>query len=1174
MEAQNLFKVCYLSCIWILTTGIPLEDKTQSEQSQSSPQHAGTIRHLLNSPFRVRQNTDNILEHLKNYEITVPVLTDSHGGFVSYDVEHTSLERHKRSANSPYYIHSYSENWIYYKLTAYGQEFHFNLSLNHNLISKKYEVEYWKGNEFIDRTHSHLRDCHYFGHIQTKRTSSVALSNCFGLHGVFATDNEEYFVEPLWNDTINDIDSAGHLHVVYKRSALKPKHTDSHCGVSDVDKQHHDDNWWINGPRFQTEFNQKSKTHKKFRHHDKHRKNKHKDETTSEEHEDDYFANHVSNDDNRWRGKRSVSDERHVETLVVVDKTMVDYHGQDEVEPYILTILNIVAKLYHDATIGNAINILVTRLVVLTEDQPTLLINHHADKSLNSFCKWQKSINPPPADSPEDNNGIAHHDNAILITRFDICTYKNEPCGTLGLAPVAGMCEPDRSCSINEDIGLASAFTIAHEIGHNFGMQHDGAGNPCGTPGNDPAKIMAAQLTKNTDPFSWSTCSRTYITGFLDSGRGKCLRNEPPTVDIKFPDYLPGQRHTANEQCMLQYGEKSRQCKFGDICKELWCMSKNDRCITNNIPAAEGTVCNQRRGKKGWCYRGKCVKYGYKPARVDGQWGPWSSWSDCSRTCGGGVILSERFCDSPKPKHGGKFCIGERRRYKSCNIQHCPLNSTSFREVQCQRLNEIPFRGKTYKWKPYTGGQVKECALNCMAETFNFYTERAPKVIDGTRCSSDSYDMCVNGECRHVGCDRILGSNAIEDKCRVCAGNQTSCKTVEGLFEDNDHVKGGYVEACRISRGAVHISVSEKVTSSNYLALRSADGTYYINGAWTIDWPRKFEVAGTVFHYERPKGSPEILKALGPISEDLVVMVLLQEDNKGIYYEYNVPKDSGFINGTTFVWEYSPWSTCTKSCAKGISEAVPICKRQSDNNTVDNKYCIAGLKPSVKIIHCNEKPCPPDWSIGKWGTCSKTCGGGVKIREIDCVQVLPDNELVQLEKAKCARKKTPRWRMRCNRDKCPPTWATDEWSECKPKCGAGLRTRNVFCVSDDGKDFLNEDKCDAQKRPPNKMKCNMGQCPPPEWVVGAWKKCSSKCGPGTKDRDVMCQTYTGEKSEDCDEREKPHKTEDCISPCEQKPKVCRDRNKVGYCPLVLKFQFCSRPYFRQMCCKTCRDQGF
>lgn len=39
-------------------------------------------------------------------------------------------------------------------------------------------------------------------------------------------------------------------------------------------------------------------------------------------------------------------------------------------------------------------------------------------------------------------------------------------CISAGLAPVGGMCEPERSCSINEDIGLGTAFTIAHEIGH------------------------------------------------------------------------------------------------------------------------------------------------------------------------------------------------------------------------------------------------------------------------------------------------------------------------------------------------------------------------------------------------------------------------------------------------------------------------------------------------------------------------------------------------------------------------------------------------------------------------------------------------------------------------------------------------------------------------------------
>lgn len=45
-------------------------------------------------------------------------------------------------------------------------------------------------------------------------------------------------------------------------------------------------------------------------------------------------------------------------------------------------------------------------------------------------------------------------------------------------------------------------------------------------------------------------------------------------------------------------------------------------------------------------------------------------------------------------------------------------------------------------------GGVKPCALNCLAEGYNFYTERSPAVIDGTRCQADSLDICINGECK------------------------------------------------------------------------------------------------------------------------------------------------------------------------------------------------------------------------------------------------------------------------------------------------------------------------------------------------------------------------------------------------------------------------------------------
>lgn len=47
----------------------------------------------------------------------------------------------------------------------------------------------------------------------------------------------------------------------------------------------------------------------------------------------------------RRRYRRSVSKEKWVETLVVADTKMVEYHGQPNVESYVLTIMNMVRLL-------------------------------------------------------------------------------------------------------------------------------------------------------------------------------------------------------------------------------------------------------------------------------------------------------------------------------------------------------------------------------------------------------------------------------------------------------------------------------------------------------------------------------------------------------------------------------------------------------------------------------------------------------------------------------------------------------------------------------------------------------------------------------------------------------------------------------------------------------------
>ncbi|RMB89361.1 hypothetical protein DUI87_34273 [Hirundo rustica rustica] len=210
-----------------------------------------------------------------------------------------------------------------------------------------------------------------------------------------------------------------------------------------------------------------------------------------------------------------------VETLVVADKKLLEKHGKENVTTYILTVMNMVSSLFKDGTIGSDINIIVVSLLLLEQEPGGLLINHHADRSLNSFCQWQSAL--------VGKNG-KRHDHSILLTGFDICSWKNEPCVTLGFAPISGMCSKYRSCTINEDTGLGLAFTIAPESGHN-------------------------------------------------TAQAACLIDEPKqTGQYKYPDKLPGQIYDADTQCKGQFGMKAKLCNlsFVEWCRRGQCVRYGD----------------------------------------------------------------------------------------------------------------------------------------------------------------------------------------------------------------------------------------------------------------------------------------------------------------------------------------------------------------------------------------------------------------------------------------------------------------------------------------------------------------------------------------------------------------------------------------------------------------------
>ena len=60
---------------------------------------------------------------------------------------------------------------------------------------------------------------------------------------------------------------------------------------------------------------------------------------------------------------------------------------------------------------------------------------------------------------------------------------------------------------------------------------------------------------------------------------------------------------------------------------------------------------------------------------VDGGWGEWTEWDQCSVSCGGADQGRTRECDSPAPQFGGDDCLymyTDNSETQRCNENPCP----------------------------------------------------------------------------------------------------------------------------------------------------------------------------------------------------------------------------------------------------------------------------------------------------------------------------------------------------------------------------------------------------------------------------------------------------------------------------------------------------------------------
>uniref|UniRef100_A0A3B4DF73 ADAM metallopeptidase with thrombospondin type 1 motif, 2 n=1 Tax=Pygocentrus nattereri TaxID=42514 RepID=A0A3B4DF73_PYGNA len=1024
------------------------------------------------------------------YGLVKPVSVDEDGRFLSHSVSVGQLSRQQplRRKRRDTHLngvqeHASTRETLFYNVTVFGQEFHLHLRRNSRLVAPGAMVEWL---EEDNQTHSEpllASDCLYVGHVTNVPDTSVAISNCDGLAGMIRAGQEEFFIEPLERGggdmTGEEEGGDGRHHILYRSSAIKkPAIISALGGLAGLEA-------------LSRGFEQKVNSSRRSK---------------RQSHQDEIF---------------------NIEVLLGVDCSVVQFHGREHIQKYLLTLMNIVNEIYQDGSLGAHINVVLVRIMMLCSPKSIGLIElGNPSQSLENVCRWAF------LQQKEDENDAEYHDHAIFLTRREF-----GPTGMQGYAPVTGMCHPVRSCTLNHEDGFSSAFVVAHETGHVLGMEHDGQGNECGDE-VPMGSIMAPLVQAAFHRFHWSRCSHQELSRYLNTY--DCLRDDP--FDHEWPSLpqLPGLHYSMNEQCRFDFGMGYMMCtaySTYDPCKQLWCSHPENPffCKTKKGPPIDGTKC--ATGKH--CFKGHCIKLSPDILRQDGHWGQWTDFGSCSRTCGGGVRFRTRQCDNPIPANGGRTCYGNNYEFQLCNTDECAKAQADFREEQCKMWDpHFEHQGAKHHWLPYEHPEPEErCQLHCQSKETGDVVSMKRMVHDGTRCSyKDPHSVCVRGECEKVGCDNVIASELEDDKCGVCGGDNSTCKIVKGNFTRSAK-KLGFLKILEIPRGARHVFIREFKGTPHILAVKNqATDHLFLNDEGEFPESRTVIEKGVLWEYSNDDDM-ETVQTTGPLGYGVLIMVQSHSTSKvTLSYKYILPEDpaSSMENSLPqddtvyFEWALKKWSHCSKPCGGGKQYTRFGCRRKSDGKMVHRTLCANIAKPraiSRASVQC--------WVTGEWEECSKSCGKtGTQTRPVRCVRPQPDGTQKTINSKYCNDDR-PEGRRSCNRQLCPAQWRTGPWSQCSVTCGNGTQERQVMCSTPD-----NAIGVCLDTKPENIRKCQLMPCSGDKGnFLIQWLSRADPEFPAPK---ISSRTR------------------------------CKGDKSV-ICRMEVLSMYCSNSGYRQMCCKSCSE---
>ncbi|KAK2575571.1 hypothetical protein KPH14_011286 [Odynerus spinipes] len=679
--------------------------------------------------------------------------------------------------------------------------------------------------------------------------------------------------------------------------------------------------------------------------------------------------------------KRKQWTPRWLEVAIAADYSVVQFHGP-RVRQYILALVNIVSAIFKDPSLDSNMSLVVTRMILYTKRRDSLVEDGNSRRSLENVNKWNRKLLSLSKES---------HDVAIWLTRLDIG-------GPSGYAPVSGVCNPARSCTLNRDEGLSSAFIIAHEVAHILGLTHDGdtaAGNLCVQEAS-LGSVMAPMVAATFHHFYWSTCSRKEFHRKVK--QWSCLLNRPSDNNITRLDINVQEMFTMDEQCRVEFGDGYQLCKSFAIrepCSRLWCGNANisQTCKTKKGPPMEGTLC----GKNKWCINGHCEVMDRERSNLEplfynprnGGWSGWSSWGKCSRSCGVGVQCRSRACNNPRPAYGGKYCAGPSDDCKICESPKCPT-SVDLRAQQCSKLigildfKEISSRANV-TWLAHEAEELdSKCRLVCRSkETGEIFYSRK-NLMNGTPCSYGSTDICIQGECRRMGCDNVLNSEKLLDTCGTCDGKDTDCDYVVNKFQRK--LRRAMTRIVVLPRSGVNMVANVTILRTSFIPKINTtfvitDGRrrrYKVN-AFDSRGHELLVVEGAAFRIQIAGNNVYAVNTRGTVLDDVILSLVVSTDvvkagtSIAVSSRYSINRNERKTE-KRYVWMVGGWNFCSVTCGGGVRRKMIACKDERNGRIVSRRKCAFIHKPPQEMESCNVQSCDYKWMPGPWEMCSATCG--------------------------------------------------------------------------------------------------------------------------------------------------------------------------------------------------------